>query len=126
MTAIDLHTVDDILREVASQEIMPRFRKLVAGDVEMKDVNDPVTVADKAAEKALIVRLTNYLPGSFVVGEEGFAEIPEILSRLQGDGDVWVIDPIDGTRQFVEGHPYSGGIAVITPGTHDCGLDSRP
>ena len=63
---------------------MPRFRKLAAGDMEIKGVDDPVTVADKAAEKALIARLTGLSPGSTVVGEESFAEDPGILSRLGG------------------------------------------
>ena len=38
-------------------EIMPRFRKLAASDIERKKDNSSVTVADKAAEKALIARL---------------------------------------------------------------------
>ena len=53
MRTPDLTIISTIISDVAQSEIMPRFRRLTAGDVEMKGVNDPVTVADKAAEEAL-------------------------------------------------------------------------
>ena len=101
----DFATVDSIIREVAAVEIMPRFRKLAAHDVEMKGVNDPVTVADKETERRLTEELTAHLPGSVVVGEESFAKDPSIMAHIDADAPVWVIDPIDGTRNFVSGYP---------------------
>lgn len=102
------------MAEVAATEIMPRFRNLAVDDVEMKGANDPVTVADKAAEAALTERLTVLFPGSVVIGEEGVAADPTILSRFGGDHDVWVIDPIDGTRNFTEGRPeFAVMIALV-------------
>lgn len=47
-------------------------------------------------------RLPSLLPGSRVIGEEGTAARPELLSSLN-DGWVWLVDPLDGTRNFVEG-----------------------
>ncbi|MDD3371839.1 MAG: inositol monophosphatase [Alphaproteobacteria bacterium] len=108
MKADDLYAVQNIIEEVAATEIMPRFRKLEQGDIEMKGVDDPVTVADKAAEEALIARLQDLLPGSVVVGEECCAQNPSILSNFEGKDDVWVIDPIDGTRNFIEGRREFG------------------
>ncbi len=108
MNSVDPVAIQKIIEEVAATEIMPRFRNLQNGDIELKDVNDPVTVADKAAEEALIKRLTDALPGSTVVGEESHARDPRILSRFSGDSDVWVIDPIDGTRNFIEGRREFG------------------
>ncbi|MDE2030051.1 MAG: inositol monophosphatase [Alphaproteobacteria bacterium] len=108
MKSVDLDIVQNIIVETAATEILPRFRKLGEGDIEMKGVNDPVTVADKGAEAALIARLTDYLPGSVVVGEESFASDPDIVAHFSGDHDVWVIDPIDGTRNFVAGDPDFG------------------
>ena len=105
MVKIDISTIDQIIREVAASEIMPRFRKLAAGDVQMKGVNDPVTVADQEAERHLTERLTKYLPGSVVVGEEAFAKDKAILAHIGGEHPVWIIDPIDGTRNFVSGNP---------------------
>ncbi len=113
-TKIDLHAVDRIIRDVAAAEIMPRFRQLAEGDVEMKGVNDPVTVADKETEIKLTERLTEYLPGSVVVGEETFARDKAIMARVGGDNPVWIIDPIDGTRNFVAGHPeFAVMIALV-------------
>lgn len=105
MPKIDLSKVSDIITEVAVKEIMPRFRKLAEGDVEMKGVNDPVTVADKESERHLTLRFKDYLPGSVVVGEESFATDKSIMSHLDNEQPVWIIDPIDGTRNFVAGKP---------------------
>ena len=105
MNNIKLDLVEDIIRDVAITEIMPRFRKLAAHDVEMKGVNDPVTIADKESERCLTERLKLYLPGSLVVGEESFAKDKAIMSHLNTEHPVWVIDPIDGTRNFVAGKP---------------------
>ena len=112
--SFDLNKIDQIIREVATTEIMPRFRKLAQGDVEMKGVNDPVTVADKEAERHLTLHLTQYLPGSVVVGEETFAGDKAIMSRLDDAHPVWIIDPIDGTRNFVAGKPeFAVMIALV-------------
>ena len=113
MKPIDLAAVGNIIAEVAATEIMPRFRNLGAGDVEVKGDKSSVTVADKAAEQALIVRLQNYLPHSIIVGEESFEADNRILLRLSGNADVWVIDPIDGTRNFIEGRPEFGVIVAL-------------
>jgi fructose-1,6-bisphosphatase/inositol monophosphatase family enzyme len=105
MPKIDITKIDEIIRSVAETEITPRFRKLAAGDVEMKGVNDPVTIADKETERRLTDELTKYLPGSVVVGEETFAKDKGIMARLDAEHPVWIIDPIDGTRNFVAGDP---------------------
>jgi fructose-1,6-bisphosphatase/inositol monophosphatase family enzyme len=115
MKKIDLHAVDGIIRAVAQTEIMPRFRKLAEGDVEMKGVNDPVTVADKETERRLTEDLTAYLPGSLVVGEESFAKDKSIMQRIESDQPIWIIDPIDGTRNFVSGHPeFAVMVGLVT------------
>ncbi len=114
MPHIDLTAVDQIIREVAAVEIMPRFRKLAAGDIEMKGVNDPVTIADKESERKLTERFHAYLPGSVVVGEETFAGDKSVMARLDSDQSVWIIDPIDGTRNFVAGKPeFAVMVALI-------------
>lgn len=113
MKKVDLAAVQSIIEEVAISEIMPRFRKLGHADIEMKGVNDPVTVADKAAEDALISRLQDILPESVIVGEESSATDPRIISRFAGNDDVWVIDPIDGTRNFIEGRPEFGVMVAL-------------
>ena len=110
---MDTASVQDVIAEVAAAEIMPRFRRLAATDIHMKGVNDPVTVADRAMEAALTKRLTAAFPGSVVIGEERFAEDPAILSRFDGEADVWVVDPIDGTRNFIAGKPEFGVMVAL-------------
>lgn len=113
-TKIDLSKVEAIIKEVASVEIMPRFRKLADHDVEMKGINDPVTVADKESERHLTERLQDYLPHSLVVGEESFAKDKSIMAHLSTEHPIWIIDPIDGTRNFVAGVPeFAVMIALV-------------
>ena len=110
---IDIAIIEKIIAEVGATEIMPRFRKLAAQDIERKSDNSEVTVADKEAERALIVRLTDALPGSVVIGEEGFAADPAILSHFSGADYIWVIDPIDGTSNFIKGVAEFGTMVAL-------------
>lgn len=101
----DIEAVSAIIREVAAAEIMPRFRRLEGRDVREKGPGDLVTIADEATERALTRRLVDLLPGSVVIGEEAAAADPGILSRIQDSDPVWIIDPVDGTANFVAGRP---------------------
>src|SRR5262245_59618633 len=93
---------------------MPRFGKLEPGDVSSKAPGDPVTVADREAESALTAGLTALRPGSAVVGEEAVASDPSLLDRLRLPGEVWVVDPIDGTANFVGGRePFAILVALV-------------
>ncbi|MFF9341292.1 MULTISPECIES: inositol monophosphatase family protein [unclassified Streptomyces] len=98
--------VEEAVRKAAAAEVMPRFRQLAAHEiVEKKGPYDLVTVADRAAEEHLTASLTALLPGSVVVGEEAVHADPELYGALRGDAPVWIVDPVDGTRQFVQGDP---------------------
>ncbi|MFJ8660783.1 inositol monophosphatase family protein [Streptomyces sp. NPDC093795] len=98
--------VEEAVRKAAAVEIMPRFRQLAAHDiVEKNGPHDLVTVADRAAEAHLAASLTALLPGSVVVGEEAVHADPTVYEALRGDAPVWIVDPVDGTRQFVHGDP---------------------
>ncbi|MFF3492746.1 inositol monophosphatase family protein [Streptomyces sp. NPDC002795] len=98
--------VEDIVRAAAAAEITPRFRRLDAAEIEEKSApHDLVTVADKRAEEYLTRELAALLPGSVVVGEEAVAADPASYEAIQGSAPVWIVDPVDGTRQFVHGDP---------------------
>lgn len=102
--AIDSERVAAIIREVAAEAILPRFRRLVAADITPKgDRGDFATTADVEAERRLAERLTELLPGSLAVGEEGVAKRPELLAAIAGKNPVWIIDPLDGTHNFAQG-----------------------
>ncbi|MBW5423680.1 inositol monophosphatase [Streptomyces sp. BG9H] len=98
--------VEEALRKAAAAEVTPRFRQLAEGDiVEKSGPHDMVTVADRRAEERLTVDLAALLPGSVVVGEEAVHADPSSYEAVRGEAPVWIVDPVDGTRQFVQGDP---------------------
>ncbi|MEV4743726.1 inositol monophosphatase family protein [Streptomyces sp. NPDC049555] len=102
----DLSDVEEVIRKAAATEIVPRFRQLGADEIiEKNGPHDLVTVADRLAEEQLTCALTALLPGSVVVGEEAVHADPTVLTSLGGEAPVWIVDPVDGTRQFVHGDP---------------------
>lgn len=114
MTSVDLDRVTRVLAEVAEAEILPRWRNLASADIREKTgPNDLVTVADEAAERALAPRLTALVPGSVLVGEEAVEADPGLLARLRGDRPVWIVDPIDGTKNFAEGGERFGVMVAL-------------
>jgi fructose-1,6-bisphosphatase/inositol monophosphatase family enzyme len=109
--------VAGILREVAADIVLPRFRNLAADEVEEKAPGDLVTIADRESELVLTRRLTELVPGSLVVGEEAVAADAAVLDRLGEPGPVWLIDPIDGTGNFAAGRqPFALMVALLRDG----------
>ena len=111
-----------VLREVAQAEIVTRFQKLTPSEVISKataeDPLDLVTAADRAAEASLTARLPELVPNSKVVGEEAVAADPGVLERLHGGGPVWIVDPLDGTKNFAAGRgPFGTMVALVERGT---------
>ncbi|MFJ2784511.1 inositol monophosphatase family protein [Streptomyces sp. NPDC093249] len=103
---VPLAQVEEAVRKAAAAEITPRFRQLADEEIlEKNGPHDLVTVADRAAEAHLTASLTALLPGSVVVGEEAVHADPAVYDALRGDAPVWIVDPVDGTRQFVHGDP---------------------
>ena len=100
----DIAAVSDLLAEVAATEIMPRFQRLASDEIREKRRGDLVTVVDEICERRLSEQLSALLPGSVVVGEEGVAADPSRLDLIADDAPVWIIDPLDGTANFVRGH----------------------
>ena len=118
----DVLRVGEIIRAVAAAEILPRYEKLERHEINEKHAGEIVTAADIASEAKLIAALTDLLPGSVVVGEEGFAADPTIIEHLSRDAAVWIIDPLDGTRNFAEGRPtFAVIIALVVRGETQAG-----
>ncbi|MFI8089685.1 inositol monophosphatase family protein [Streptomyces sp. NPDC086080] len=96
--------VEEAVRKAAAQEIMPRWRRLAEHEVDRKSgPHDLVTDADRNAELYLTDALAALLPGSVVVGEEAVHADPASYGAIRQDAPVWIVDPVDGTRQFVRG-----------------------
>lgn len=109
-----LHTVEDLLTRVAQQEILSRFNKLTENDIHYKDGHrDIVTTADLEAENRIHEGLLKIMPESHVIGEEGAFKNPEILDKLNGSAPVWLVDPVDGTRNFSKGKPCFAVICAL-------------
>jgi fructose-1,6-bisphosphatase/inositol monophosphatase family enzyme len=112
-TQQDVARISEILAEAARVEIMPRFKALVDGDVRHKSsIFDPVTEADESAERAIAAQLRASFPGALIVGEEATAADPTLPHRLGDAPLAFVVDPIDGTRNFVAGLPLFGVMAA--------------
>ncbi|MEU7057808.1 inositol monophosphatase family protein [Streptomyces sp. NPDC046197] len=98
--------VEEAVRKAAAAEIMPRFCRLADHEVDQKSgPHDLVTDADRLAERYLTDTLGALLPGSVVVGEEAVHADPAVYAAVRGEAPVWIVDPVDGTRQFVQGDP---------------------
>lgn len=108
------------LADASAAQIMPLFRTRL--DIANKDENrfDPVTAADKAAEAAIRDILLKRFPDHGIIGEEYGSHQPD--ARF-----TWVIDPIDGTRAFIQGLPVWGTlIAFMENGRPVCGMMNQP
>jgi myo-inositol-1(or 4)-monophosphatase len=82
--------------------------------------SDLVTAVDRAAETLIVETILSYRPDDGLLGEEG-------SSRPGTSGVRWIIDPIDGTTNFVLGHPgYSVSIAAEVDGTVVAGAVADP
>lgn len=76
-------------------------------DVEHKGFNDLVSYVDKQAEKLIVEKLQKLLPQAGFITEEG-------TETKQADQYNWVIDPLDGTTNFIHGLPvFSVSIALV-------------
>ena len=113
MTALD-DQILDLMRRVSERAILPRYRNLAAGEVEDKGGNDPVTIADKDSEALLREGLAAIDASLAFVGEETAHADPAILERL--DRPCWIVDPVDGTRNFAAGKPPFGIIIARADG----------
>jgi fructose-1,6-bisphosphatase/inositol monophosphatase family enzyme len=104
------------MRHAAETAILPRYRRLTAHEVEEKSAGEVVTQADRDAEAILTPVLRSLVEGSRVVGEEAAASQPELLQGLDS-GIVWLVDPLDGTSNFVSGNgPFAVMVALLERG----------
>lgn len=93
--------------------------------VERKDDGTPVTPCDREAESVIRDVLSRATPGFGLLGEEWGEE--------GGSGDRWIIDPLDGTKNFIAGLPYFAVLIALELGgemalgvVHAPALDPRP
>jgi len=91
-------------------------------DVERKAGDEPVTAADHAASELILRRLKAAFPGDSALSEE----VPDDGARRH-QARVWVIDPIDGTRDFIRGDEgFSVMIGLCVDGRPTVGVVAMP
>ncbi len=98
------------LADAAGAQILPYFRKRMAVENKHRGRGfDPVTAADKAAERVMRAMLRERFPAHGIIGEE--------YDRHHSDDRYhWVLDPIDGTRAFICGFPLWGVLIGLLDG----------
>lgn len=123
-----LDQVDHIACTAAAEEIMPRFRRLTAGQVRCKSsAFDVVTEADEAAERAITAALKALHPDAVVIGEEAVARDATLLDAIPTADLCFIVDPLDGTKNFASGLPLFGVmVAVVSHGAVVAGAIHDP
>ena len=97
----------DVARKIAAEAGRQALEHQARGfESETKADLSPVTTADRANEELICRRLEEAFPEDGVLGEEGAA-------RESRSGRRWLIDPIDGTRDFVRGIPTWGVMLAL-------------
>ncbi len=106
-TKTELTACAHALADAARGAILPHFRTVgLKTDNKLDSGFDPVTEADKAAERAMRAVLARLRPDDGILGEE--------YGTTKGStGLTWVLDPIDGTRGFLSGTPTWGVLVAV-------------
>jgi len=118
-TAEKLEFAKELGTEAAA--LAQKLRSEKSGNfVETKGLQDFVTFADKEVEKLIRARLAMRYPEDAFLGEEdGFSDVKS--------GNIWVVDPIDGTTNFMRGLPEWGvSIAYCSEGVIELGVIAAP
>ncbi|QCO55841.1 inositol monophosphatase [Pseudorhodobacter turbinis] len=108
----------EVFARAAGETARKFFRK--HNNVEFKEDESPVTVIDQMIERDLKQAIAAKYPQDGIFGEE---------SGVDGDltGNLWVIDPIDGTRSFISGNPLFGMLlSYMQKGMPMAGIISMP
>ncbi|NLR90906.1 MULTISPECIES: inositol monophosphatase family protein [Flammeovirga] len=104
------------LTEKVGEFIAIERRNFDPSKIEYKGLNDLVSYVDKTAEKKIVEGLTNILPGAGFLGEEG-------TNKPTENGFTWIIDPLDGTTNFIHGIPiFSISIALVSNNDYCIGV----
>lgn len=94
------------LSKTIGEFLLTEIKKISQSDVEEKGIHNLVTYVDKTAEKKIVEALSRLIPESGFIAEEG-------TSSKVGKEFNWIVDPLDGTTNFIHGVPlYSVSIAL--------------
>lgn len=115
-----LSEVSGIARE-AGLAILAHYHPSVS--VQYKDDKSPLTAADTAAHELIVARLLRLTPDIPVLSEEGV----ESAFSANTQGEYWLVDPLDGTKEFISGNgEFTVNIALIHQGRPVLGVVYAP
>lgn len=101
----------------AGEKIRQSFQKVLSVQAK-SNPDDLVTNMDKETEQYLISKINHTYPEHKILGEEGFGDKPESM-----DGVIWIVDPIDGTMNFVhQQRNFAISIGIYEDGVGQVGL----
>ncbi len=104
----------------AGTYLLQSVHQLRRSDIEVKGLNDFVSHVDKQSEALLIDRLQKIIPGSSIMAEESG-------ETMTGSDWTWIIDPLDGTTNYIHGIPlYSVSIGLMKEGSLYAGVVYEP
>ncbi|HYB53095.1 MAG TPA: inositol monophosphatase family protein, partial [Thermoanaerobaculia bacterium] len=86
--------------KAGGEVLLANWRRLPSGSVAEKEKNDFVTFADRESEARIVETIRERFPQDAFLGEEGGA------SGVAGAARTWIIDPLDGTSNFISGFPF--------------------
>jgi len=119
--AVDARLLDEITTMVSAAAAAILAMRAGTLEVRTKADHSPVTAADRAAEAAILEGLARVLPGVAVVSEEA-----GMLCSALPDSFV-LVDPLDGTREFVAGRDeFTVNVAIVAGGRPQLGVVAAP
>ncbi len=111
----------EAVARLGGAQLMAYWRSLAADQINEKSRNDLVTAADVASENAILEAVTRRFPSHRVLAEESGS------SRDEDAAPTWIVDPLDGTTNFVHGIPqFAVSIGVAVQGRVDFGVIFDP
>jgi len=118
---IDFLDAVEAVARIGAEPLLGYFRRLEPSQVTEKARNDLVSVADRAAETAILAEIHRRFPDHEVLSEEtGW-------SHRNVGGPTWIVDPLDGTTNYVHGIPhFAVSIGVAFDGRVEAGVVLDP
>ncbi|GAA0397884.1 inositol monophosphatase family protein [Cocleimonas flava] len=118
----ELRELEDIIREVAKEEILPRYNKI---DFVVKGDGSLLTEADLSTDKRIRQSLAERYPDIDFLSEEMEPEQQEAL--VKNSEKLWCLDPLDGTSNFAAGIPlFATSLALFVNGVVQIGITYDP
>lgn len=124
MPAFDTAACPDLMEALTALSVSAAAAiRTAAGEVRRKADGSPVTPADEAADAVIRDGLMRLAPGLPIISEE-YAPRPTLSGE---DGSYFLVDPLDGTREFVAGRDeYTVNIALMGRGAPILGIIAAP